>query len=463
MDSLKEIFNIDFSTDLYIRSAETVVPTWLVNKGRKRIEQIEETVAKYQRNKLYVPDVIDIDVIKQKFTCYKTDNKSMCFSSIELKKASYFSDQIVNDISDYALLTALFDREWNDKYLHGFIYFILNKWSDIEYNPVYKEFKEYILDKIANYGGRKSRLLRMKDNVIYLKDGGAIKFGKMLKTCDTGILSAPALLGLKECAIMYNYFSKVIQSYYHKDYDNYTDLDNALSRHNSIYTSKIVLSEKINYINRQNLTENITEIKTLALKHIGDPAAKSRWGTTDVSDEEIKARIEMAHENINRWMIQMYIDVVFSTMIDDPSRREFWLKYLDHITSFKVIGSPLNKLKLKSNHQLQDSLQYYFKQTLGERTKITCSMLIEIKDHYFVEFSDSGSLYVYEKGNTDISKVLRSNIYKIDELKTPYIGNLVELEYYSNYYNSEGRMIHRGHWQQRLKNWFENRLKIYVD
>ncbi|MGL4851031.1 MAG: EH signature domain-containing protein [Phocaeicola sp.] len=462
MDSLKKLFNIDFSADLYIRSADSVVPNWLVNNGRKRAEQIEETAAKYQRNKLYVPDFGNIDTIKQMFSFYKRDNKSIPFSTHDLKKISYYPDQIVNDISDYELIADLFDKEWKDKYLHGFIYFMFSKWSEIEYNPAHKGIKDFILNKVVNYNGQKSRLLKLKDSATYLKDGGATKFGKMLKSSNTSILLAPTLFGLKEGAIMYSFFSKVILAYYHKDYDNYKELDSVLSRHNSVDTNKIVLSERINYINEHSLTESIPDIKSLSLKHIGDPAAKSLWGTIGFN-EEAKDMIEKAHQNINRWMIQMYIDVVFSTMIEDPKRREFWMKYIDHITSFKVIGSPLNKQRLQANPLLEDSLQYYFKQTFGERTKKTCSMLIEVKSHYFIEFSDLGSLYVYEKSNSEISRALSSNIDKIDDLKTPHIGNLVEPEYYRNFYNSEGRMVHRGHWQARLTSWFKNVLMIYVD
>ena len=462
MNPLKDIFNIDFNADLYIISADSVVPNCLANSIRKRCNQNNQIVEKFKLSKEYTPNVIEVDVIKQKFEEYKKSKGTISFTAMELKKISYFADQVVADSDDYALLISLYDESWNNKYLHGFIYFLLNKWSEIEYNSQLKVFKDYILVRLSGYDGNKPRLLKIKENITYLNDGRATKFGKMLKINNISILLAPTIFGLKESAITYSYFSKVIQTYYHKDFENYNDLDEVLSRHSSTDTSKIVLSDKINYVNKEGLIPQIVEIKTLALKHIGDPATKSRWGAIGL-DDDTKEKIKEAHENLNRWMIKMYIDVVFDTMIVDKERKEFWLKYIDHITSFKVVGSSLNKQKLLTNPLLQDSLDYYFQQTLGEYRKRTCSMVIVIKGYYFIEFSDLGALYVYKYSDESISKLLKTGIHKIEDLKKPWCGNLVEQNSGYYYHQGEGKMVHRGLWENRLTSWFKTKLEIYVD
>lgn len=307
-------------------------------------------------------------------------------------------------------------------------------------------------------------MLKAKEGVVYLKEGGATKLGQKLKSDKIRIINAPQVLGQKDSALIFPYFSKVIQAYYYKDFLNYDDLDDALTIHSSSLTSKIVLADKINYVGRMNLVEQMDTLKSLALEHIGDPAEKSKWSVSGV-DDEIVVKVEKAHENVNRWMIQMYINVVFGTMIEDPQRRDFWLNYVDHITSFKVIGSQLNRQKLASNPLLKDSLNYYFKQTLDERTKSTCSMMIAIKDHYFIEFSErgSGSLYVYDASDQRISRLLKGNIYKIEDLKTPGWHNLVEPGYYCDHNNNDGKMVHRGTWESRLKSWFKDKLELDVN
>ncbi len=463
MDALKTIFNIDLDVDLYIRSANNIVPIHLANKIKKRCEENRLAVEKFEEDDVYVPKIFDMEDIKRRFKEYCNDPESAEFSSTELKKISYFADDIATSQDEFLHLITLYSDEdnWRDSYINGFIYFLLIKWDILEYELTTKTFKEFIIGKIASYDGTKQRLLRAKDGVQYLEKGGATKLGQRIKSDGARVINAPQYLGQKDSALVFPFFSKVIQAFYYKDYLNYDDLDDVLTIHSSLQTSKLVLADKINYINRQNKTTEIDKVKSLALEHIGDPATKAKWGTSGL-DEESVAKVESAHENINRWMIQMYIDVVFSTIIEDPRRREFWLEYVDYISSFKVIGSPLNRQKLASNLLLKDSLKYYFKQTTDERTKATCSMLITIKDHHFIEFSDLGALYVYETSNTRISKLLSGNISKIEDLKTSDYNNLVEPGYYYDSQNNEGKMVHRGTWESRLTSWFKNKLEIDV-
>ncbi|MFR9543231.1 MAG: EH signature domain-containing protein [Rikenellaceae bacterium] len=463
MDALKSIFGIDLDMDLYMRSANTIVPIHLESKINKRCEANRLAVEKFEASDVYEPKILDIADIRERFLLYcESPDTETDFTNIELKKMSYFSNEIASSAEEYYLLIRLFEENWRDSYLNGFIFFLLSRWDILENDLESKHFRDYAIEKIETYDGSKNRLLKAKQGVIYLKDGGATKLGQKLKTDKIKIIDAPQVLGQKDSALVFPYFSKVIQAYYYKDYLNYEDLDDSLTIHSSSLTSKIVLADKINYVGRMNLVEQMDTLKSLALEHIGDPATKAKWSVSGV-DDEIVSKVEKAHENVNRWMIQMYINVVFSTMIEDPRRREFWLNYVDHITSFKVIGSQLNKQKLASSPLLKDSLKYYFKQTLDERTKSTCSMLIAIKDHYFIEFSDLGSLYVYDASDKRISNLLRGNIYKIEDLKTPGWHNLVEPGYYCDHYNNDGKMVHRGTWESRLKSWFKDKLELDVN
>jgi hypothetical protein len=43
-------------------------------------------------------------------------------------------------------------------------------------------------------------------------------------------------------------------------------------------------------------------------------------------------------------------------------------------------------------------------------------------------------------------------------LKIPSIGLLVEQDYYSTFYNEEGRLYHRGEWQDRLTYWMNRKV-----
>ena len=74
-----------------------------------------------------------------------------------------------------------------------------------------------------------------------------------------------------------------------------------------------------------------------------------------------------------------------------------------------------------------------------------------------VEFSDTGALYVYDRGNTTISFIDKgkNTIGSVADLKQTSLPLLVEESYYSYYYSEEGRHNHRGEWERRLRVWMQ--------
>jgi hypothetical protein len=302
--------------------------------------------------------------------------------------------------------------------------------------------------------------LKLKENLEYIKDGGSVKLGLYLKSQNKPLYEATDILGLKKKYFTSAYFSKVIQVFYNKRNEIDEQIEKTLTLHANTETSKVVLSSIIVRIEHQRNDSAVAYAKSLALKLVGDPSVKSNWSSVGY-DEETSAKINRAHGILNRWVIQMYIDVVFDKMIVDPDRKRFWAKYINHITYFKVVGSPLNERILSSNDSLKDSMKYYFKCTTNEYRKKTCALVLRIRERYFIEFSDLGSLYVYNPDSWIVSK-LHNSIAKIEDLKDVGRGNLVESINYGYYYNDEGRMVHRGEWQQRLTSWINRKLGIYV-
>lgn len=464
MSNLKALFGIDYSTDLFIESAELVLPSHLKRIINSRIAGIGEISDRFKNSKPYVPKPFGLDIIKKKISDYRTSRElfpAQNFTTTELKKACYFIDQIMENKDDNKLFISILSENWSDKYLKGLIYFLFNRWDIIEYKSDYVDIQEFIISKLESYQGNKSMFLRLKENIEYIKDGGSVKLGMYLKASHKPLYAATDILGLKKKYFTYSYFSKVIQVYYNKRNQIDEKIEKALMLHANTETSKVVLSSIIVRIEHQKNDSAVAYAKSLALKLVGDPSVKSNWSTVGF-DEETSVKINRAHEILNRWVIQMYIDVVFDTMIVDPYRKLFWTKYIDHITFFKVVGSPLNEHILSSNDSLKDSMKYYFKCTTNEYRKKTCALVIRMKDRYFIEFSDLGSLYVYKPENWIVSKIHNSSIPKIEDLKDVGCDNLVEPGTYGYWHNDEGRMVHRGEWQGRLKLWISRKLGIYV-
>lgn len=463
MKDLRALFGIDYSTDLFIESAEMVLPSHLKRTINSRIEGIAAISERFNNLKPYVPKPFGLDIIKKKFLDCRNASSlfpTQKFTITELKKACYFIDQILEKDSDNELFISILSDNWSDKYLKGLIYFLFYKWDIIEYKLNFSIIHNFIVSKIEAYQGNKSMFLKLKENIEYIKEGGSVKLGVYLKANNKPLYEATDILGLKRKYFTYAYFSKVIQVYYNKRNEIDEHIEKTLTIHANTETSKIVLSSIIVRIEHQRNDNAVADAKCLALKLVGDPSVKSNWSSVGY-DEETSAKIERAHEILNRWVIQMYIDVVFDKMIVDPYRKMFWAKYINHITYFKVVGSPLNERILSSNESLKDTMKYYFKCTTNEYRKKTCAMVLRIRDRYFIEFSDLGSLYVYKPDSWIVSK-LQNSIAKIEDLKDIGCENLVEPGNYGYFYNDKGKMVHRGEWQTRLSLWINRKLGIYV-
>jgi hypothetical protein len=95
------------------------------------------------------------------------------------------------------------------------------------------------------------------------------------------------------------------------------------------------------------------------------------------------------------------------------------------------------------------------------RNQATCALIIYSQDYIFVEFSDTGALYIYKHQSF---KVNLNNIRAIDDLKLWPIGRYAcKNSEYSDYFdlNEEGRITHQGeNWELRVNAWM---LKYYHD
>lgn len=472
MSTLKHIFNIDFDTNSFIKLAELVLsdlPGSVVRKVRERETRIKAIADRIKNTKEYTPDTTDIDSLKRKFMEYKTEPNSnvsplinhVYFSRKELKKLSYYVNLIAKIKSDYDSLIHLFSENWNNRLLTGLLYYLLSNWNTIEHDPSSESLRFFIRERLQNYEGKRRNLVSVKQNIYCIADGGAVEFGLYLKNHQIPILQATEILGMRDQSFTYSYFSKVIQTYFHKTGFS-IDLEQALVKHENLETNKLIVSNIIVQIEKGHFTDHKERVKTFAVRSVGDPTVLAQWSTSGY-DEVTQKTIQEARNILNRWMIEMYIEIIFDKIIVDRERRNFWMKYAKakKIDYLKVIGSPFIRRILDSNANLKNSLSHYFKQTTNEYNKTTCAIMMKMGNRYFIEFSDLGALYIYKEGN-QINSFLNRNIEKIEDMKTTKFNNLVEPSTYYEYYNEEGKMVHRGYWEDRLTRWINKKLEIYV-
>lgn len=463
--SLTELFGIDFNVRKYISLANNVVTEQTIRKVKDQ-ETIIEKHTKEIADKFPTvaqPSSSDINQIKQKFFRFKSGNiVENSFSNNEIRKTCYFANQIATSVEDYNSLIGLIQKRWKPSLLNGLVFCLLYNWSSYEYGIVSKGFRSFILDKLSNYEGKRKHLCEMKSNNVFLRDGGSLALGQSLVSNQKSILEAPVYIGLKKRDFGYSYFSKTIQYYFkNKSRTNIAELEETLTLHANSATTKIVISDKIIKANElQDGSSSVNTIKRIALKLVGDPFVRANWNTIGVAQEQAE-QINTAYSILKKWMIKSFINLAFQHLINDPARKVFWLKYVDYIDDLKIVGNQHHKYIISNQPELNEALGNCFRQQTSRSVSNTCAIAIQIRNHYFFEFSDVGACYVYAD-NSKMS-MIENGINKVDELKEPRLNNLIVpiSSYYSNYFDS-GRFIHSGAWQSRLNRWFQIKLGIYV-
>lgn len=464
--SINELFGIDFDPKAFVASSNTVVTDRVTRNINQKIYDLKKCSQSVSERYPTVspPKATDLSQIKAKFSKYSTtsDLSHDYFTDKEIRTMCYFANQIAKSTDEYQLLIFIIKKRWRQSYLNGLMFCLLYNWQTLEHDIVSSKFRSFIIDQLANYQGQRSHLLKMKSNMKYFMDGGALALGRFVVSNKKSVLEAPACIGLKQRELGYSYFSKIIQYYFrNQSSTNLSELEVALTQHSNAVTSKIVLSDKI--IKADDDSKELQEslaLKQLAIKLVGDPFVNANWNTVGVG-HDYEAQVTQAHTIMKKWLIKSYLNVAFERLINDPDRKRFWLRYTDYIDDIKIVGNLQHKSIISSNPDLKEALTNCFCLLISNTISNTCSVAIRIKNHYFFEFSEMGNAcYVYNDDRK--MKMLSHGIRKVNDLKDTGMNVLVEQ--YSGYYhyNDCGRVLHSGNWQGRLRKWFQSKMNIYV-
>lgn len=472
--TLEELFDIGFNISAFERTSSHVVSDSIQRSVNSMIEKNEEITRMLSEKyaAINIPDQVGMDALKRKFRQLKRGELLLGvegFSKNEVRKISYFPNQIVEDkFNDYDLIIKILDANWHWSYLNGLVFCLLNNWQEYEYKIETRKYHDYVINRLLQYQGSRRLFVTMKQNVGYLKDGGPVALGQDLLNQKKSIFEAVSVLGLNKHDFLYFYFSKVLRAYYRSNILSTKEFEEVLQLHNNKDTNKIIISEKICKVNVAGNDRYVDLMKRYAIKFIGDPFVFSYWNTIGLPLESVET-VKNAHLILRKWLIKRCIDLAFTELVDDPDRKSFWLRYVDYISDIKIVGSYRHQSIIHSHPDLAE-IRNCFKRTTAERNNSTCAIVIMIKDYMFVEYSElgRGACYVYHD-NHDIKgfynwvlDAINSGVRKVDDLKITDLNSLIDVDGYYLYFHSYGRMIHSGYWQNRFDRWFNDKLGIYV-
>lgn len=380
---------------------------------------------------------------------YSPDN----WSFFELRVVSYYLKNLCSHHNGYLFAIDLLDNNWKDLFFSGIVIFLMNSWHSIE--PELKEKTSRLLvSRLQKYSGRNKRYNIFKANANLLEMAGPIRMSALISQKGLNLNDAPRILGFKSSNLKQQYYSDVIIRYVKNNRIKDLDFIEEIFKLNDLdRTKKLVLAHLVGMENDSPDALFRTKLCRFANGILGDITLSATWAPFVGATQEDVDILLRAKRLINIWFTQKSIETFFEICVQDADRKNFWLRYVDKINAFKIVGSLLVKRNLMSSNKLGGMLMKQFIETNSQVSQ-TSALVLFINDKMMIEFSDVGALYVYELTHSMVGFVKKGNVNSTNDLKEMSIGQLMDHDFYYPY----GRMTHRGQWQERLSMWLADQV-----
>lgn len=395
------------------------------------------------------------------------------WSAFELRIISYNLGLLQDSATAFRYAVQMLDKHWRNLFFGGVTFYVLDNW--LAPDTTKKDTVcELLKRKLEEYDGDNKRIKELKNHANYFDLNGPLRLATLLSQRNMFIMEAPEILGYKENAISFSFFSNVIMEYFsRKGTIDIPILEKVLTLHTWDRTKKLTLAKFVELAEKGGNEYVQTEVSKFSQRILGDIALASTWTPFPNASYEEKELLLHAQSLVNQWNARKAINSFFELCVQDERRKGLWLKYVPFIYDFRIIGSKATKAKLLGDERVCDLINYYYITTRSSRRQ-TSSLVLYIKDKVFVEFSDKGALYVYNMSNPKLSEIRKNKtvIEGVDELKIPSINLLIDNfegagNWYSGYesqswikYHDEGRLLHSDYWRERINAWMRQKLNI---
>ncbi|MCD8406399.1 EH signature domain-containing protein [Tenacibaculum dicentrarchi] len=357
--------------------------------------------------------------------------------------------------SQFSKFIHLINEYWRDSYIIPLWCILLNNWNTFRNNKTrFSEYTSLLKNKCDVYDKSRKDVLAIKSYFYFWEKDGLNVFVNYLISNNIKIQNICESLNLNTNLIDTYYYNEGFVLYL--KCIKFNDISIGFVQEIVIEIRKITKSKYKLLLLSLLLLENkfsseVTLTQKVAVDIIGDPIIKRHWSNKHLNQEEA-IFVETARKKLIVLMNKDFIDIFFSKLVQDSRRKEYWLKFIDNIENIKFVGNDSNYKNLINEPLIKKYVTSRYYRTKTNQS--TCALIIWAKEYVFVEFSDTGALYIYriETFNTEVRL---KHIERITDLKKLPKGlRAVKLEG-SNYLNllPEGTLGHRGDWESRLNVW----------
>lgn len=426
----------------------------VVNKNMSKLKQIEERML--DDKGLDVAQQSIDEVISKVIRMAPSGNTAgENWTVRELRLVSYYLMKLRDDSVNYMYALELLNNNWKNMFFNGLAFYLLNSWHSIE--PDFRTLtSQLLMRKLGEYCDSNRRYNLWKNRLNLFDSNGPTRMAAMLSAKRMNIEEAPTLLGFKSSSIKQSYYSDVIIKYIaNNNISDRDSIEDIFELHNLDRTKKLVFAYLVEKEDQIGDGLRRAQLCRFANTQLGDVTLATSWAPFAGATETDIQKLKKAMQLVNMWFAQQIIESFFEICVQDKERKNFWLKYVNNISAFKIIGSTATKRLLQSNSKIGSMFLRHYIETNSYSSQ-TSALVLFIKNKMIVEFSDTGALYVYNQTHQKVKTVTnaRYGISSTNDLKIPSMNVLIEANTWGGYYyHEEGRMTHQGYWQQRLDGW----------
>lgn len=432
----------------------------VVNKNMSKLKQIEEHML-VDKGLEVAQQSID-EVISKVIRMAPSGNAAgENWTVRELRIVSYYLMKLRDDSVNYMYALELLNNNWKNMFFNGLAFYLLNSWNSIE--PDFRTLtSQLLMRKLGEYCDSNRRYNLWKNRLNLFDNNGPTRMAAMLSAKRMNIEEAPTLLGFKGSSIKQSYYSDVIIKYIaNNDISDRDSIEDIFELHNLDRTKKLVFAYLVEKEDQIGDGLRRAQLCRFANTQLGDVTLATSWAPFAGATETDVQKLKKAMQLVNMWFAQQIIESFFEICVQDKERKNFWLKYVNNISAFKIIGSTATKRLLQSNSKIGSMFIRHYIETNSYSSQ-TSALVLFIKNKMIVEFSDTGALYVYNQTHPMVKNVTnaRYGIASTNDLKIPSMDGIVEKNYWGDYsiYNEQGKLHHRGNWQIRLTAWMNHIL-----
>ena len=437
----------------------------ILRKAARRLKEIENSIVVTSDRPNISQKSIDEVVAKMKADAKRGGGAE--WTARELRIASYYLIKFQNSGTEFNHAIKLLEANWRDMFINGLAFFLINSWNLCSLQ-IRQAASRLLIDKLRNYNGGIRRYQQFRNHSDLFEDAGPMRMAALVAHKEMPLNDAPTLLGYKPSLFSHPYFSDVILCYI--EAHSKSDLnfvEKIFDYHALPRTKQLAMAYLVEDAEDSCNTIQQDLVARCARRVMGsDISLASTWAPFTGATPNEEKKLKHAHELVTAWYARKSVEAFFEVACQDSRRRAFWIKYTDYVSDFRIVGSTAIRTMLQSDGRVAGTLSRCFIET-SSRYSTTAALVLYIGNKVFVEFSDVGSLYIYNNTNRVITPVKRvRSIDNTKDLKQPSIGNAIDQtqdgwygsKYYTHY--QEGRVTHRGEWESRLSSWMRQIMKL---